>query len=278
MSEWLEVAKQLPLGHKRRMRHDCSESRDLLVSHGEQGYSAYCFRCGNVGFEKHGHRNLAELAEIRALNSQALEVQTHELPQDFSPDIPSEQGVWLFKAGISVRRAASLGMGWSDKLQRIIMPLYGSDGTLLYWQGRAVHKYQAQKYINPPVPKADLLYWVHPDSGPTATVCVTEDILSAIRIGKHTSAASILGTKTSDQQAAQLMEYDTVAYWLDPDAAGHEGNIKGTRKLALATATRIITSEADPKNLSDRVIRDTLGLTPNHRYDYYDYNHNNRQP
>ena len=270
--EWLEVAQQLPLGHKRRMRHNCSENRDLLVSHGEQGYSAYCFRCGKVGFEGHGYSNLARLAEIQALNSQAQEVQSHELPSDFTRDIPNQQASWLFKAGISVHRATSCGIGWSDTLQRIVIPVFDSTGDLRYWQARAVMAGQTPKYTNPPVSKTDLLYWVHPPNEQEGKrrVVVTEDILSAIRIGKHVTAASILGTKTSDSQAAQLSEYARVDYWLDPDDAGHRGAQAGTRKLALVTDTGTLTSDVDPKNLSDREIRNVLKLAPNHRYTYHD--------
>lgn len=267
--DWLEAAKRLPFGHKVRMAHDCSETRDMTVSHGERGYSAYCFRCGNVGFEAHGYQNLAEIQRMRELNSLAQERHSNELPRDLSERIPPEQGRWLFKAGISVHRAASLGMGWSEKLQRIVIPLYSRDGELLYWQARATLKGQTPKYINPPISKADLLYWVSPTDDGSAekqTVVVTEDILSAIRVGKHCTSASILGTKTSDQQAAQLSAYDEVIYWLDPDAAGREGAQAGVRKLGLATAARTIESDVDPKNLSDRRIRELLGLSPNNRY------------
>lgn len=263
--DWLEEAKRLPLGHKTRMRHDCSETRDMTVSHGENGYSAYCFRCGNVGFEGFGYQNLAELERLRTLNATAQEV-SNELPADLSPSIPAGPARWLFKAGLSVLRAGHRGVGWSERLQRIVLPLYGSDGELLYWQARAVLPGQTPKYINPPIAKADLLYRCIPDDADFSEVVVTEDILSAIRVGLHCPAVSILGTKTSDQQAAQLAKYSRVTYWLDPDEAGQQGNRAGTRKLSLVTDTRVINSDVDPKNLSDRRIRELLGLPPNHRY------------
>ena len=270
--EWLEVAKQLPLGHKRRMRHDCSESRDLLVSHGEQGYSGWCFRCGKVGFEPHGYSNLARLEELRNLNLQAEETQSNELPTDFTTDIPNKQAVWLYKAGISLHRAAHCGIGWSDVLQRIVIPIFDTTGRLRYWQARAVMPGQTPKYTNPPVSKTDLLYRVCPSDERCgkSRVVVTEDILSAIRIGKHIPAMSIMGTKTSDSQAAQLSEFEEVTYWLDPDKAGREGAIAGTRKLALVTTTSIVESPVDPKHLSDREIREYLNLKPNNRYEYHD--------
>ena len=264
MDTWLEVAHQLPFGHKKRIRHDCSESRDLLVSHGENGYSAYCFRCGNVGFEGFGYRNLAELERIKQLND-TVEVHTRELPEDFTLHIPDVHTTWLSSAGISAVRAQRLGIGWSDKLQRVVLPIYDGFGKILYWQARAVREGHKPKYSNPAVSKSDLLYWQSPNESKDLVV-VTEDILSAIRIGKHVCAASILGTKTSDSQASQLSAFKEVVYWLDPDDAGYEGARVGCRKLGLVTRTREIRSEADPKNLSDGRIRELLGLPANERY------------
>jgi DNA primase len=267
--DWLEVARQLPLGHKRRIAHDCSEAKDMLVSHGEAGYSAYCFRCGNVGFEGHGYQTLAEIERLKELNATAKEAHTHELPNDFVHEIPKYAAGWLFRAGVSLLLAKASGIGWSERLQRIILPVRDEHGATIYWQARAVHKGQSPKYINPPVDKASILFAAGPAGAGTARVVVTEDILSAIRVGQHVPARCIMGTKTSDQQAAALSEFDEVIYWLDPDDAGREGNRTGTRKLSLVTDARAIESEADPKNLSDRRIRELLGLHPNHRYEVF---------
>ena len=254
--EWLVQARLLPLGHKLRMNHDCSQTRDLIVSHGENGYSAYCFRCGNVGFSGHGYRNLEELQRVQELNSEAHRPQPRGLPSDFSTDIPPRYLTWLGNAGISVPRAHTLNFGWSARLHRIIMPLYGKDHDLLYWQARAVDKGQSPKYVNPPTDKASLLYRCQPRDyrGGKERVIVTEDILSAVRIGKFIPARSILGTKTSDQQAARLGEYTNADYWLDPDRAGWDGTKAGTRRMGLVTNSRGIYSDADPKNLADREI------------------------
>jgi DNA primase len=263
---WLEAAKRLPLGHKLRLQHDCGDDKSMIVSHNENGYIANCFRCGNVGFEGHGYRNLEEIQRIRELNEQVLqETSVNELPKDFTLHIPEKHILWLARAGINTSRSNVVGIGWSAKLQRIILPVYKGE-DLIYWQARAVIKGQVPKYTNPSVSKTNILYWVDPPQGRTNEVVVTEDILSAIRVGKHVTAASLLGTKTSDSQASQLAKFDKVTYWLDPDAAGIEGNRKGVRKLSLVTEARSLQSDVDPKNLSDRRIREILKLTANHRY------------
>jgi hypothetical protein len=262
--EWLEVAQQLPLGHKRRIQHDCSEGKDMLVSHNDTGYSAYCFRCGPVGFDPHGYQSIAEIARLKELNAEASVPQTKELPNDFTLDIPIDSFSWLARGGISIIHARNRGIGWSDRLGRIVLPIY-KDGELVYWQARAVTPGQSPKYSNPPVSKSEILYTAG-DSSDTRRVIVTEDILSAIRVGAHCPTACILGTKVSDSQAAQLAAYARVSFWLDPDEAGLRGSAAGKRTLSLVTRADVISSDVDPKCLSDRKIREILQLTPNHRY------------
>ena len=263
--EWLEAAQQLPLGHKRRINHDCSEGKDMLVSHNDTGYSAYCFRCGPVGFNPHGYQSIAEIARLKELNAVASVPQSKELPNDFTLEIPADKFTWLAKGGISVSSARSNSIGWSNRLQRIVMPVLSAEGLLLYWQARAVCPGQSPKYTNPSVSKADIIYYAG-DPADRSRVIVTEDILSAIRVGAHCPAACILGTKVSDSQAAQLSTFDRVSFWLDPDEAGHRGAAAGKRTLGLVTRADIITSTEDPKCLSDREMREILQLTPNHRY------------
>ena len=237
----------------------------MLVSHNDTGYSAYCFRCGPVGFDPHGYQSIAEIARLKELNAVASVPQSKELPNDFTLEIPAEKFTWLAKGGISVAMARTNNIGWSDRLGRIVMPVYNTAGDLVYWQARAVSPGQSPKYTNPSVSKADILYFAG-DPRDRSRVIVTEDILSAIRVGAHCPAACILGTKVSDSQAAQLSTYDRVSFWLDPDDAGHKGAAAGKRTLALVTTADIITSTEDPKCLSNRKMREVLQLTPNHRY------------
>jgi len=145
------------------------------------------------------------------------------------------------------------------------MPIYDRSGVLVYWQARAVSEGQSPKYTNPPVSKSEILF-TSGDPTDKSRVIVTEDILSAIRVGAHCPAACILGTKVSDSQASQLSTYARVSFWLDPDAAGLRGSAAGKRTLGLVTRADVISSDVDPKCLSNRRMREILQLTPNHRY------------
>ena len=180
---------------------------------------------------------------------------TVRLPWDFTLDIPLEGRLWLFKASITPHRALEMGIGYSEHYQRVIIPIYqGSE--LVYFQARALHDYQEIKYINPKVDRSAIAYWVGTHDSDQARIIVTEDILSAIRVGKFIPAMSALGTKLSVPLANKLMQYDHVTTWLDPDQAGIDGAYK-MRKMLYVPTTNILSS-ADPKNLTDEEIKACL--------------------
>ena len=95
------------------------------------------------------------------------------------------------------------------------------------------------------------------------------DILSAYRVGQVTEAWSLIGVNMNDRIATRILRRGgPVAVWLDPDWNYPEGKRPGviaakriTQILQLmGIDVRRITSRADPKNLSQREIRQCLNL------------------
>lgn len=179
---------------------------------------------------------------------------TVRLPRDFTLDIPPEGRLWLFKASITPYMARQAGIGYSEYFKRVIIPVYkGSE--LIYFQARALYKDQEPKYINPKVDKSAIGYWVIPEGAGHEQIVLTEDILSAIRVGAFAPALSPLGTSLSVTLANKIDEYDEVITWLDPDPAGEDGSHNMRKMLKLiGMQTRDIVSKADPKNLTDAEI------------------------
>lgn len=89
-------------------------------------------------------------------------------------------------------------------------------------------------------------------------VVIVEDILSAIRVGKHIDSCSLLGTKITTSQAAELGKYAEVTTWLDSDKAGRSGAYKIRKTLGLITEVSNILTDKDPKELSDKQIKEAL--------------------
>jgi DNA primase len=99
-------------------------------------------------------------------------------------------------------------------------------------------------------------------------VCVVEDAVSAIRVGRVTPAVALLGTSVGQTlhglyaYAVEIAQHGTapkIAVWLDGDKAGHKGRDAIARKLSLAGAeVTKINTPLDPKRYSNREIKEIL--------------------
>ena len=257
---WLEIAKELPLGHKTRSQcHECGTTdKSLIVNHSHKAYNAYCFRCGSQPFEMKGEMSLEELKQMKELNHAAHTSKLKlALPEDFSHDIPLEGRLWLYSGGITESTWKEFGIGYSESLRRVILPVYNDKKALVWYQCRAVFKGQSPKYIQPSDGR-DTVIFKCGNSISNKQCVIVEDILSAIRVGKHTVAASILGTKITTSQAQALSQFDTVVTWLDSDKAGVKGAQAIRKTLQLVTRVTNVVTKKDPKCLSDEQIRQEL--------------------
>ena len=263
--EWLQIAKHLPVGQKART--DCpscgagTNTHAAIVNHNAKHYSLYCYACGHNPVENKGMLSLDEIKRIEELNEQASKSSflvdgKLVLPKDVTTDIPLQGRLWLYKGGITETQWKEMGVQYSEELQRVILPVYRNN-ELVWFQARAVHKQQKPKYLQPSHDKGDIMYQVIPDK-PTKVAVLTEDILSAKRVGKFVNTYSLLGTKILTGQAIRLAKYDKVYTWLDNDKAGISGAYNIRRALHLLTNVGNLTSEVDPKNLSDQEIEEIL--------------------
>lgn len=190
--------------------------------------------------------------------AEAFEADEPSLPSDFTLDIPIPGVLWVSKGGLHVDHVRRLGWGWSEKHQRVIMPVYDGD-KLVAVQARAVHSWMKPKYLSQ--------MW----SGPravfkagdrhTGTLVLTEDMLSAARVSKVTDAWSLLGTNLMPAVIQRLADtgYTGIRLWLDDDEAGHNARKKIMRTLgAVGIEVTAIVSDRDPKHHSLQEIKDLV--------------------
>jgi len=257
---WIQVAKDLPLNGSVQIEcpEGCGSGEKLSVNHSNKDYWCFCYRCGFTEREYKGKQTLAELQKIQELNKAAEEPIPLELPHDFTTDIPLEGRLWLYKAGITEQRWWSYKIGYSEVLQRVVLPVYNSEGDLIWLQCRAIHPQQSPKYLQPARDRSTVMFSVCPDREDSERVVLVEDILSAIRVGKHIRAVSLLGTKITTSQAAMLGKYKRITTWLDSDVAGRRGAYKIRRTLGLVSEVDNIVTKVDPKELSDKEILEEL--------------------
>jgi hypothetical protein len=255
---WTTIAKDIPLGNKVRIKcpADCGEGETFSINHAVKNYWGNCYRCGYSPVEFKGQQTLAELKRIRELNDEAAEMVLQiKLPQDFTNEIPRHARIWLFKGGITEETWRKYGIGYSERLDRVVLPVYDTKGNLEWYQCRALHEGQIPKYLQPSRDRSCIMFHAKPE---TATnnrrAIVVEDILSAIRVGKNINTYSLLGTKITTEQASVLSKYDNVTTWMDPDKAGKDGAYKIRKTLGLVTDVSNILTSVDPKKLSNKEI------------------------
>ena len=260
MQIWEKVARKLRCGVTVR-ELCCGKDKSLVISHTDRGYSCKCFRCGVSNFRPHGQRSAAEMLKHK---QELLDYTAHtgvlELPKDFTTTIPPEGAQWLLKAGISTSVTLDYTIGWSEKLGRVVMPVY--DGaTLVAVQSRAVYKGQTPKYWNTNA-RHNVMFKATPRGVPALkdTVVITEDILSCIRVGKIIPCRSSLGTSVSKVMVTELLKtFSTVLVWYDGDEAGERGAVKARRNLLLQGAeVSVINTMLDPKDYNNEEILDYI--------------------
>ena len=260
---WLEIAQELPLYGKTDTEcpENCGSGKKLSVNHDAKHYWCNCYRCGFSDRVWKGKQTLEQLRHMRELNEQARTMQLPlELPDDFTLDIPRAGRIWLFKAGLTEETYRRHGIGYSESLQRVVLPIYDHTGNLIWYQCRAIHFGQEPKYIQPARDRSEVMLEVGCSESSLQRVVVVEDILSAYRVGKHTPTVSLLGTKISTAQAARLSRYANVTTWLDPDTAGRKGAYSIRRTMGLVAEVSNITTDKDPKELTDSEIKQCLNI------------------
>ena len=259
-ASWWHHAEALELGQKRRVPHDCGDGRTLIVSRNHDGYHAWCFRCNDGGGAPPPVESLHErLQRIRLQRAADLSIGgSFELPSPMVRDVaewPESARLWPYKAGLGRAEIGRLGMYYHPPSDRIVVPVYEA-GVPVFYQARAYDKNRKPKYIGPtPRPPRLMPRW-----GSAVSPTLTEDLLSAIKIGAVAEGIALLGTKVSDHIMALLIKRGSpVNVWTDPDEAGRVAAGKIMKQLrAYGVEARDILSARDPKLHTREEIKEIL--------------------
>lgn len=224
----------------------------MIVTNGDRHWTAYCFRCGERGWFPKPQESLSERIARRARESSQDEriASTVALPEPINTDVatwPQEAAVWLYKAGIGKPEIAQLGAYFHEPSARVVIPVI-EGGEPVYWQARDPFWTRASKrpkYINPTINRQALVA-KYGDGNP---LVLTEDVLSAFRVGQCTEAWALLGTKLTDGVLANILTRGgAVRVWLDGDGAGRKASrtiINGLRACGVDAVP--IHTQRDPK-------------------------------
>lgn len=249
-ASWLPLAEALSLedGRSRRINHDCGDGRTLRVSREGPALKAFCHRCNDFGIHT-VEENLSD--RIARLNRSAVAdadlSSTSGMPEGTAnvSEWPTAARLWLAKAGLHAGDIGRLGAVYSPASGRVVLPCGGG-----FWQARSLVAGQQPKYLAPLVPK------VYPAYGNAPRITLTEDILSAYKVGQVGEGWPMLGTALPNELLSKILASGKeVNVWLDndlpPTHTVNRGQIAARKVLrALLGAgvpRRNIVTDKDPK-------------------------------
>lgn len=270
--DWMQLAITLPVSHSRRVNcWKCGGKKTASISNLGKHYSVFCFKCKEVETQDPPPMTAQERLALRRAMEE-FEAQEPTLPDDFTTDIPMQGLLWLSKGGLHLDDIHKHGFGWSERLRRCIMPVVDSLGNLTAIQARRVEDGPGPKYLGQiwsgPRPVFEARHSVgplvsqtpeHSGAAPTRGIhaplgrilVLTEDILSACRVGKVCTAWSLLGTNLMPAVINRIASspYTDIVIWMDDDEAGINARRKMLRQLgAVGIEARAIRSDRDPKH------------------------------
>lgn len=253
--EFEEHAPDYP--SKTRVNHDSSHcsgsSKSMIVERKEDmSISAKCFRCGAQGYI--GGSSYKPSMSRSPFGVRAK--KSGKVPNDLSlswDDFPPEVIVYLNKCGLNESDTNSNGIGFSNKINRLVIPV---NNLTRGYAGYITKSFSddTRYYTNMPDPKYGYHHLLTHDEDAGVLIC--EDVLSAIRGSKVLSTFSLCGTELTQTAKMELVGHHHKFYlWLDNDNTQVKlKQLKIKNELSLYGEVNLIYSDVEPKHLTDEEI------------------------
>ena len=250
-------------GEQTNINHiNCPAGRDskkrLYVRKKDGSLLFFCHHCQS-GAAKHGKKRYIR---DRPMVQTAWDLK---LPADMKPGSTMHVSgtAWLYRYSITLAERELYNIGWSETVGRVILPVYDQAGTLTAYQARRVLPHDHMpKYLTSKNKGCRFPLFLGTKQTKTDTVVLTEDILSAIKVGRQCQAAALLGVNlTRDNRNALLAEgFTKFVVWLDDDnPAVRKAQRDIVRSIEpFATVVKVTGHTCDPKDMQDEQIKSIL--------------------
>ena len=223
-------------------------SRDNLARY-DDGH-AYCFGCH---YTENPERVILRLPQPAAKVKDFQDLPP--MPDDVTAMLGWKPLTWLAKYGIV--HAEQKNFLWSEEKQWLIWPLR-FDGDLFAWQARNLNGDRPKpKYITRGSMQRRLI--VLGDKDASDTVTVVEDVVSALKVSRHTPTLPLFGSDCSLLTLVSLsVRFKNICLWLDMDKGSEAVEIAGRASQLGFKNTHVVFTKRDPKDHSDEEIKAQL--------------------
>lgn len=229
-------------------------SRDNLGVYGD-GHK-WCFGCqyyikGDTGASVEEMKARLVPSTQQEENTPNASDSSLSLPADYTRSLEPIGAQWLLKYGISKGERIKNHIGWSQRYESLVFPVYDSHDNLLLVQRRFFGAGKWPKYHTKGRPESVLHIL---GDGDLDTGVLTEDLLSAIKVGRQYNATPLWGSNLSVDKVRRLSHrFSKLIIWLDRDKAKDSVKYKW-RAMPFFEKVHIIVSELDPKEYNDDTI------------------------
>lgn len=235
-------------------------SRDNLASWSD---GKWCFGCGLVipGYKSMSVEDIRK--QIQYDDNKDKKQRVAYLPSDFTLDLPGPALEWVQQYGITDNERLQYKIGWTDEHRSLVLPAFDVYGTLMLVQFRRFQPGNdglvgTAKYYTRGNPES-VLWTVPVGTTDVHSLCLVEDFLSSLRVGRHTPASPLWGSGLSLGQIKRISDrFERLTLWLDFDKASHALGLK-MKAQPYFKEVNVIISEKDPKAYDDSEIAGYLG-------------------
>lgn len=215
----------------------------------------FCLSCGYheaVG----GVMRLETIAErLQEKQRNKSDTRIPTLPDDYSPDLPEVALNWLRKYDLTEDEIKRNHFGWSNEDHSLVLPVFDLNGNLLMAQRRRFITGKS-RYFTTGLPEQ--VFHIIGNGNNNDCVCLTEDLISAIKVARVIPTMPIWGSQISQHRVWVLgQRYKNLIVWLDEDKAQYAIR-KRNSFTPFFESVRIIVTEKDPKEYSTQQIKEIL--------------------
>lgn len=222
-SEWLDDAKRVPVGQKRRVYHGAEITAAMDVWNNEDSWSCYCHRCHQGGkvYKEFLQRADPDIPVYQKLLIPSDLINIGTLAVDHNT-VYKDLILLLQSKGVSLVSINELNPMYNTRDKRLVFRFNGVD------IGRDCTGRSPAKWLvyNHPKPRGYVYLQGSNAYRMREPVILTEDLFSAQKIRYYTgwSALCLLGTNFKDDTAHFLLDKLAVVA-TDGDPAGHDAKI-----------------------------------------------------
>lgn len=237
---------------------NCGSSRTPAFARYTDGHG-WCFSCGYREPPTRMEPQLSKGVVISIESVRSGPSRVRPIPEEAKPYLGVPALLWLKKYGITAKEVSNHSLLWWDERKWLIFPYYSTPDHLAGWQARNFDpKFPDQKWMTYGQIKEHMHLIAADVSTLGEVVVLVEDIVSAIKVGRHITCMPLFGAHISLTGILRLARtFSGVGLWLDSDKEV-EARLYASRASQYMSNTYVIKTELDPKEYTDGQIREQL--------------------